>query len=87
MTQRLFDPTQGIPLQQQVFDSNIMETLQTPSDSTQGLDINMTYASQGGTSSDSRQKTPSTTYDQSLEFYMFLNEKLQKKIDKELEKI
>ena len=63
MTQTLFDPTQGMPLQQQIFASNIMETLQTPFDSTQGFDPNMTYTSQGVTSFDSRQKTPTTTYD------------------------
>ena len=47
----------------------------------------MTYTSQGVTSSDSRQKTPTTTYDQSLEFHMLLIEKLQKKIDKESKKV
>ena len=67
MTQRLFDPTQGIPLQQQVFDSNIMETLQINFDPTQGFDPNMTYTSQGVTSFNSRQMTSTKTYDQSLE--------------------
>ena len=50
MTQTLSNPIQGMPLQQQIFDSNIMETLQTPFDSTRGLDPNMTYTSQGVTS-------------------------------------
>ena len=87
MTQTLYDPTQGMPLQQQVFGSNIMETLQTTFDSTQGFDPNMTYTSQGVTSFDSRQKTPTPTYDQTLEFHMLLIEKLQNKIDKESKKV
>ena len=87
MTQTLFDPTQGMPLQQQFFDSNIIETLQTHFDSTKGFDPTMTYTSQGVTSFDSRQKTPTTAYYQSLEFHMLLIEKLQKKIDKESKKV
>ena len=43
----------------------------------------MTYTSQGVTSFNLRQKTPTTTYDPSIKFHVLVIEKLQKKLDKE----